>query len=246
MGAMSQMLIMIGSGSAGPGSPSWAFEWYAENEGLSNGASVTQLTDTSGNADHATQGTAGKRGTYTTAGLGGKAYVNFDGTDDTYNFTSDIAASSSFTIYVVWYAVATSPGSEHDACLVGKGTTNGICYQMNNHPFSPNMSPLLASGSAYANSGQVLLPRGVWHQTNVSFEEGTDSWSFRADKVAGNSGSNARAAWDGIAHVGTQNGGTNRPWLGRIAAILIATEAHDLTTKQSVENDLSTFFGGAV
>lgn len=137
------------------GGVSWAFEWYAETEGLSNGASVTQLTDTSGTSNHATQGTAGKRGTYTMAGLGGKAYVNFDGSDDTYVFTNPIAASSSFTIYVVWYAVATGPGAEHDAALIG----GQINYQMNNHPFSPNMSPLLATPvGAYANSGQSLLP----------------------------------------------------------------------------------------
>jgi hypothetical protein len=230
----------------GGSSPTWAFEWYAETEGLSNAASVTQLTDTSGNSNHATQGTAGKRGTYTTSGLGGKAYVNFDGGDDTYNFTSAIAAATSFTIYVVWYAVATGPGGEHDVCLVG-GANTGISYQMNNHPFSPNMSPLLASSSAYQNSGQSLLPRDVWHQTNVSFEDGPDNWAFRADKVAGNSGTNAHGSWSpGIQYVGTFDGNNQRPWLGRIAAILIATDAHDLTTKQSVENDLSTFFSGAV
>lgn len=225
------------------GGVSWAFEWYAETEGLSNGASVTQLTDTSGTSNHATQGTAGKRGTYTTAGLGGKAYVNFDGSDDTYVFTNPIAASSSFTIYVVWYAVATGPGAEHDAALIG----GQINYQMNNHPFSPNMSPLLATPvGAYANSGQSLLPRDVWHQTNVSFEEGPDNWAFRNDKTAQASGTNLVSWTPGMLYVGTTDGNTARPWLGRIAAILIATEAHDLTTKQSVETDISTFFSGAV
>jgi hypothetical protein len=225
-------------------SPLWAFEWYAENEGLSNGASVIQLTDTSGNANNATQSTSGKRGTYTTAGLGGKAYVNFDGSDDTYNFTSAIAATTSFTIYVVWYAVATPPGGEHDAALVG----GGINYQMNNHPFSPNMNPLLASSvGAYQNSGQSLLPRGVWHQTNVSFEEGPDNYVFRNDKTAQNSGTSAHGSWSpGIQYVGSLDGNTGRLWLGRIAAILIAFTAHDLTTKQSVENSLSTFFSGTV
>jgi hypothetical protein len=225
------------------GSPTWAFEWYAETEGLSNGASVTQLTDTSGNSNHATQGTAGKRGTYTTAGLGGKAYVNFDGSDDSYSFTSAIAASTSFTIYVVWYAVATGPGGEHDAALIG----GQINYQMNNHPFSPGMSPLLASPvGGYASSGQSLLPRAVWHQTNVSFEEVADNWAFRNDKTAQASGTNAVAWTPGMLYVGTTDGNTARPWLGRIAAILIATDAHDLTTKQSVETALSTFFAGAI
>jgi hypothetical protein len=228
----------------GGGSPTWAFEWYAETEGLSNGASVTQFTDTSSNNNHATQGTAGKRGTYTTAGLGGKAYVNFDGNDDTYNLTSAIAASGSFTIYVVWYAVATSPGNEHDTALFG----GGINYQMNNHPFSPNMSPLLATTvGGYANSGQSLLPRDAWHQTNVSFEDGPDNWAFRNDKTAQAGGSNSIASWSpGLQYVGSINGITSRAWFGRMAAILIATSVHDLTTKQSVETALSTFFAGAI
>jgi hypothetical protein len=237
------MIILSGTGVVS--TPlTWAFEWYAETEGLSNGASVTQLTDTSGNSDHATQGTGSKQGTYTTAGLGGKAYVNFDGSDDTYSFISAIAASGSFTIYVVWYAVATGPGAEHDTALLG----GGINYQMNNHPFSPNMSPLLATTvGGYANSGQSLLPRDVWHQTNVSFEDGPDNWAFRNDKTAQASGSNSIASWSpGLQYVGSINGITNRAWLGRMAAILIATELHDLTTKQNVENDLSTFFSGAI
>lgn len=231
--------------AAAGGAVSWAFEWYAEAEGLANGASVTQLTDASGNNNHATQGTAGKRGTYTTAGLGGKAYVNFDGVDDMYNLTNAIAASGNFTIYVVWYAVATAPGGERDTSLVGGGDT-GISYQMNNHPFT-GMIPLLASISAYQSSGQQLLPREVWHQTNVSFEDGPDNYAFRADKVAGNSGTGAHGSWSpGVEFIGAFNSGGARAWLGRIAAILIATEAHDLATKQSVEDDLSAFFSGAI
>lgn len=49
---------------------------------LSNADPVASWTDSSGNARHATQGTAGARPTYRTNVLNGKPVVRFDGVDD--------------------------------------------------------------------------------------------------------------------------------------------------------------------
>jgi Ca2+-binding RTX toxin-like protein len=46
-----------------------------------NGTAVTQWNDKSGNGRHATQATVASMPTYTTAGLGGKSVVTFDGND---------------------------------------------------------------------------------------------------------------------------------------------------------------------
>lgn len=66
-----------------------------------NGGDVKRWEDKSGNARHATQGTAGKFPTRVVAGKNGKDVLNFDGTDD---FMSTVAfgGSQSWTRWVVF------------------------------------------------------------------------------------------------------------------------------------------------
>lgn len=67
-----------------------------------NGSTVSQWNDKSGNARHATQGTAANQPTYTPSGLGGKPVLTFTGTNfllktnDT--FLQNAPAVSAFTV----------------------------------------------------------------------------------------------------------------------------------------------------
>lgn len=68
--------------------------------GLSNGDPVAQWDDRSGNANHATQGTAAKRPTYQSAAMNGRPAVVFDGVDD-YLKATNTATGGDLTIFAV-------------------------------------------------------------------------------------------------------------------------------------------------
>jgi len=238
MPSVQQVMMTYHSGLSG----NLVFEWYAQTEGLTNGAAVPQLTDTSGNTNNATQSTAGQRGVYNTSDVGGKASVTFDGGDDLYVMGSNLVGATSWTIYAVWW---TPSGSATDSSICGGGST-GINYQQ----YTGSMVMRLASVGIYESSGQTLT-QNAWHQTNVSYEDGPDNWAFRADKVAGNSGTTSHGSWSpGITWIGSYDGGTgggaNRNWHGKMAAVLVYNAAHTTAEKQTVEATISTFFSNAV
>lgn len=89
------------------------FVWY-EGDGisLSNGASVSQWDDLSGNARHLTQATGSLQPTYQTNQLNTKPVIRFDGTDDvlsTANQSPGITTGD-YTIAVVAKAPASLSG----------------------------------------------------------------------------------------------------------------------------------------
>lgn len=69
--------------------------------GLSDGDSVTNWLDLSGNSNNATQSTASKRPTYQTNEQNGRAGVLGDGTDDVLDFSSAVIPRTNFSFYVV-------------------------------------------------------------------------------------------------------------------------------------------------
>lgn len=62
---------------------------------------VSQWNDKSGNARHASQNTAANRPVVTSAGLGGKDVITFDGTNDVLTATLSSGLSSSFGVFAV-------------------------------------------------------------------------------------------------------------------------------------------------
>lgn len=79
--------FLFGSGDD-PSSIADLHRWYKAGQGAytdagstlaTNGQTVQQWNDFSGNASHATQGTAGTRPVFTTGGQNGKPYLRFDG-----------------------------------------------------------------------------------------------------------------------------------------------------------------------
>lgn len=67
---------------------------------LSNNDPVASWTDSSGNANHATQGTSGSRPVFKTSILNSKAIVRFDGSDDFLKVTN--LAKGVFTMFYVY------------------------------------------------------------------------------------------------------------------------------------------------
>jgi hypothetical protein len=79
---------------------------------------VSQWNDKSGNARHATQGTAGSRPSYNSSGLNGKGLLTFDGTNDQLTYA---AGADPFTII----AVASTSTNEIYRSIVGAIKTSG-------------------------------------------------------------------------------------------------------------------------
>jgi hypothetical protein len=76
-----------------------ANDFNAATLGLSNGAAVSSFTDSSGNARHATQATAGNQPTYVTASQNGLGVVRFDGSND-YLKTASFTLNQPVTMFV--------------------------------------------------------------------------------------------------------------------------------------------------
>lgn len=76
--------------------------------GLSDGASVPQLTDSSGGHIHGTQAVTANRGTYRANVQNGKAAVEFDGINDSYSFGNLFNLMSAGEVFLV-YGVADDP-----------------------------------------------------------------------------------------------------------------------------------------
>lgn len=85
MGAIHQALLSIGAAGGGGGGPDpldfftdiWAWYDISQETGLSNNDPMPQFTDWSGNARHATQGTANNRPIYNTAQFNGLPAAQF-------------------------------------------------------------------------------------------------------------------------------------------------------------------------
>ncbi len=82
----------------------------ADSLALTNGAAVSSWTDSSSNANHATQATAANKPTFITNQINGKPIVRFDGTDFL-TTTVLIASTAAVSVYIVVKNSSTSPGN---------------------------------------------------------------------------------------------------------------------------------------
>ena len=115
-----------------------------------NSSTVSQWSDKSGNARHATQATAASQPAYTAAGLNGKAVLTFDGSNDLFELSSGILLNDNFT-YV--YSVYGRPTSAQHSIDVGPTTGNvgyGNWWFMDNNLYSSLRSTEQTHGSSVA------------------------------------------------------------------------------------------------
>lgn len=224
-------------GIAGPAPPptaNLAFEWYADNESGSDGSSLTQLTDTSGNANHATQGTGANQAVLQHNSLGGRKTAFFDGAKN-YTLTNPITATE-ITVYAVYRATA---AASTYAIVGGNLADNALLLSENTS--SGTGAPEIArfgTGTMLVASTSNRVTR--WCQANFQRNNAGDI-AIRLNRAASGTASATASPVGPFREIGARNGGSNK-FNGQLSALLIYTGVHDTTTRQQVEDFLHDYF----
>ena len=107
-----RMTAAAGRGSFSPGRLYGLQIWLDDTSDVTIATGVSQWNDKSGNANHATQGTAASQPTLSTDN--NKRSLTFDGTDDTLAFPNlGLNGTSSNTLFFVCYIDSTTSGFDN-------------------------------------------------------------------------------------------------------------------------------------
>jgi len=153
------------------------------------GGAVSQWADLSGNANHATQGTAGNRPTTGTRTLNGLNVLDFDGTNDGLVLPSGLYSipNGNYTVFVVNASDATNTASRQT--ITGESAAFIVNFGVQYGPIaSPNF---LGYGGGTAAGGTVArdtvghifaISKGV--ATNLYFDGGSEFSTVAANTTA--------------------------------------------------------------
>lgn len=196
--------------------------WFdAKQQHGARGSSVSQINDCSGNAKHATQGTAANRAT-----IGPDGWFKFDGVDDYYNF-STITANTIFAVVRI-----------DNVSKVNTIVSAGYGQDVNN---------LRPSGGTYPNPGNSNDMQAIWNgstYTNAGIwvnEGNTLSISNNYSHVVSGYVGNTSTSFGCIGIGYTTD---NARWFGgSIAEIIFFNEKLSVTNRIAVERYLLKKWG---
>lgn len=208
----------------------------------SSGGAVSQWSDLSGNARHATQSTAGAKPTTGSSTVNTLNALSFDGGDEL--ATASLADASDRTTYVVVDA------NSHDATrrVIIEGSTGTLAYsqlQMEigagnqltalGHDNSTNVYTATAAGT-FSTSPQIATYRRTDGGTIKIYEGDTEAASVAIGAVSDSSSTYAT-----IGNARPSTGG--RQFKGLICEILDFTTAHTANQRAAVWNYLADKWG---
>ena len=171
----------VSSGPTPPISANLA-RWYSANYGVtSSGGVVSQMDDLSGNGQHATQSTSGKRPSLVTNARKTNSMLSFDGVDDAVTFNG-ITLTGDFSIYWVG-SIEETPGNSSSYFTQndngGLGNTNGVNnFQSGSYWFN-NGADILAGnhGRVYQTSLDIVVIRRTGSTITCEINDLDDSTS---------------------------------------------------------------------
>lgn len=184
--------------------------------------------DQSGNGNHATQVTGANQPTVSSGA------VIFDGTNDSYTLGSTITVpDDGFTTYVVADRNGTG-----DRCFCSG--TPSAAYEL--RLSGDHRVTLLRSHNTDTGSSTSIVPDAKRLITVVST---INLRSFFVNTVADGTNATTVSSWGGINRIGCGYDGANNTdfFNGSIYEILMYTDAHDTTTRDTVEAYLMTKHG---
>lgn len=204
--------------------------------------------DKSGNQRHATQATTTQRPSFTiTNQVNGITVPRFDGTDDRLTIPHDTGLNlSSYTIFAIvdndstgsafraWIEKATDASPTNRKYFIGTNQDIGS-------PWSPSNMIVVADGeSTSSGSNGIKLQSGSANvnQALVTFQkDGSSSATLwvNGTQVATVASPNSNTGNTSVMNVG----GTNYPWLGKVAELIIYSGALSSTDRQAVQTYLS-------
>ena len=211
-----------------------------------NGSKVSQWSDKSGNARHASQATASVQPTYTTAGLNGKSVVRFS-TSAQFIFTNtkfgSAAQRSVFSLNTytatpqyqyVWHQESSETSG---AALVFRAQSNFSDWQQND-------TISWADGYSSGNDPR-FISNGVTGDGSAAIHEvslGSQESQLRINGASANARVQLTGAWPNIARrfsVGRDSQSLN----GDVAEIIYVDGAVSTTDRQKVEGYLAWKWG---
>lgn len=200
---------------------SWHAVFWADELAFTDGASVAQWDDSSGNARHAKQGTATSQPTFYSAlaELGGRPAVRFDSDR---LVTASFAGIFPFTVVVIGRVRATGTNapfvsSTWDTAL---GTPPGLIRQLTNAWSIYNASTSISGGTSNINA----------HLFIGNFVLGADSLEVDGVVAASGEAGDASATGVQIGAFSTELGAVDLAFVGMFNGTMTAKQKEDLLT----------------
>ena len=192
---------------------------------------MSQWSDKSGNANHATQSTSSKKPTLTANGLNGKPVISFDGSSDSLNATN-INISQSYSFFIAAKRVTGSSNKQY--------LFDGITNNSNRSLLGLNNGGNIQIwASSWANSN-FNTPSGSFI-ISVIFDTSSSSVSLNGTTVTGlNPGSYNLT--NGI-RIGANYVDNNDWFKGDMAEFIVLDETSDSTTISKMEGYLAHKWG---
>jgi len=207
----------------------------ADSLGSTDSAKVQCWYDQSGNSNDTTQNTAGNQPTIVSSGAlvteNGKPALEFDGSDDALNSTSNVSMPLNNAIAIVAKGISTVT----DEVFNINGTSGlNIRIQSNNVRLLYTDSD--QNNVASASNNQFLLYAGRQSTTNTVYGS-LDGGAQLADTSLDSSSWNTAT---GTLHVGAR-GGTSLEWDGKVQEVIYyASDESDNRT--NIENNINAFY----
>ncbi len=236
------------TGPGGVGSSSTNKIWYdAYQLNLTNGSSVSTLTDFSGNGNNATQSNSSRRPTFLTNQVNGQNILSFDGTDD---FLETGSISDLETNNLTWFAIGKT-SVVHTGVIIRNGYSSGagsgseqmwgtyvhsVTGQYASH-VRRNNSAFIGGNVGFNTSFNLFS--SVWNGSSSNF-----SRYFNGTLIGSSTLANAVPS----GHLRTRIGSDSKTspefyFNGQIGEVIVYTSVLNSTQRIIVENYLGNKYG---
>ena len=199
---------------------------------LSDGAAVSSWTDSSGLANHATQGTSGARPIYKTNIVNAKPVVRFDGVDDFLTLGTALSVTADCCVFVVHQ-------TSGDCCLVGSATASTADQMLRVGESGGNILSFFNPTDGSHVSSALSVPRTSWN-TAVSRRI---SGGVQLFESAGYVGGGAATVTMEIKAIGAVPGVSALFTTHDVAEVIIYDNALSGTDFNAVHHYLGTKYG---
>ncbi len=188
-------------------------------------------TDTSGNNNHATQGTAASRPSLVAnQTANGSAAVSFDGADDSLNLLSAIPVTSDAAGYTVFAYVRPSDTSG-DAKTIVSGTSGSLQYRI---VAKQNFVKTAVTSLGYSDT---TLSTTVFN--NISAQVNDTGGLYRLNGSPDGAPTSGHTFTPGITAIGRNGANGGEQFRGQIAEIRVYDEQLSLAAIQAVEAEFT-------
>lgn len=194
-----------------------------------NGSTVSQWSDKSGNARHATQGTAANQPTYTASGLNGKPVLTFDGarwfnaiTASLPNFSAMMVETATQNSSIVYYPIGFSG--------LATGLSVGGTFNSQRFSFFDGTTALVTPQSSVLNAPTILFG-------------GSDN-AGRQISINGNAPTTDTTTQSVSQITIGRRGDAQWPFFGTIAEIVLTNNLLSTANRQRLEGYLAWKWSG--